>query len=251
MRFLAYFDYLGFKDFIDRNDAKTQQQIVFNNFRDIESALSGGKTERTDNGVVADLSKFTLGCTNFSDTILFWTQDNSVESLQELLVTALRFNWQCIDYFFPARGSIVYGEFTDLEYNFKGPGGGKYNINSLFGKALIQAYLKAESQNWAGTVIDNSVIEYLEQNGYEVNSFILPFAKKYMVPYKDPVAGQKEEWALNLVTGSTKISEEAYKNMASNIISNFSQYNKRTDDERVQEKISNTINFLRSYREDS
>jgi hypothetical protein len=248
MKFLAYFDYLGFKDFIERNDVETQQKIILSNFRDIEMALAEGKIKQSDFGVVADLSKFTLGCTIFSDTVLFWSQDNSIESLQEILITALRFNWQCIDYCFPARGSIVYGEFNVVEFNYKGVGGGKYNINSVFGKGLIQAYQKAEGQNWAGTVIDNSVISFLESNGYDLNKYVLPFAKKYKVPYRDSIPDQKEEWVLNLVTESATITEEAFKNMKTNIIDNFSQYNKRTNDTRVQQKIANTIDFLSSYR---
>lgn len=38
-KFIAYFDYLGFKQFIDNNDLVYQRKIVGNNFPDIENAL--------------------------------------------------------------------------------------------------------------------------------------------------------------------------------------------------------------------
>jgi hypothetical protein len=44
-KFIAYFDYLGFKQFIDNNDLEYQRKIVGNNFRDIESALGQGKSK--------------------------------------------------------------------------------------------------------------------------------------------------------------------------------------------------------------
>jgi hypothetical protein len=42
-RFIAYFDYLGFKKFIENNTLDYQKRIVVNNFRDIENALAKGK----------------------------------------------------------------------------------------------------------------------------------------------------------------------------------------------------------------
>ena len=42
-KFIAYFDFLGFKDFILNNDIEYQNQIMNNIFRDIESSLGNGK----------------------------------------------------------------------------------------------------------------------------------------------------------------------------------------------------------------
>jgi hypothetical protein len=248
MRFLAYFDYLGFKDFIDRNDSDSQQRAMLNNFVNIESALANGKVKRSDYGVILDLSTLKLGCTNFSDTVLFWTKDNTIDSLKCLLTSALRFNWQCIDYNFPVRGSIVYGEFNYIDYTYKTGEGGSYNINSIFGKALIEAYNKAESQNWAGSVIDESVMIFLKENGQNPDTFLVPYAKRFMVPYNDAVERQQEEWVLHLVTSTGKISEEGFNNMSRNIRENFGLYRKSVEHPRVQQKITNTLNFLSSYR---
>ncbi|RZJ84192.1 MAG: hypothetical protein EOO20_21560, partial [Chryseobacterium sp.] len=66
-RFIAYFDYLGFKDFIEKNDLDFQIQIMNNNFRDIEDGIAQGKSRQGKHGgYVADLSKSTLNAINFS-----------------------------------------------------------------------------------------------------------------------------------------------------------------------------------------
>ena len=86
-RFIAYFDYLGFKKFIENNTLDYQKRIVVNNFRDIENALGKGKTKPAKYGVIADLSESKINCINFSDTVVFWTNDDSIDSLIEILGT--------------------------------------------------------------------------------------------------------------------------------------------------------------------
>ena len=100
--FIAYFDYLGFKEFIENNDLDYQKKIIGNNFRDLESALGQGKIKDVHHGVIADLSNSKINCINFSDTVVFWTNDDSNESLKELLDVSYKFNWQAVDFFFPS-----------------------------------------------------------------------------------------------------------------------------------------------------
>ena len=93
MGFLAYFDYLGFQDFIERNEADYQKKIVNNIFRDIEGALGQGKVVENEHGYIADLSQVKINCINFSDTVIFWTDEDGVDDLRNLLNVALKFNW--------------------------------------------------------------------------------------------------------------------------------------------------------------
>jgi hypothetical protein len=248
MAFIAYFDYLGFKDFIERNDIDYQIKIVNNIFRDIENALGKGKLIDTPRGFIADLSKIKVHCINFSDTVLFWTDNQSIESLTDLLEVAYGFNWGCTDFFFPVRGAIVLGEVFDYKFEHKSENGGTYGVNSIFGKGLVEAHLKAEKQNWAGTVIDNSIVTYLLQNNVNVESLLSPFAKKYKVPYHKGFDNDEREWVLNLVKSDVPLNDKAYKNISKNIVDNFSNHNKRIDSDEVQLKIKNTIEFLESYK---
>lgn len=243
-RFIAYFDYLGFKEFIENNDLEYQSKIVGNNFRDMESALGQGKFKDAPQGVIADISNSQINCINFSDTVVFFTNDTSEASLIEILEVANKFNWQAIVFCFPVRGALVYGEMVYVDYKQKNSGGGIYNINSVFGKGLVKAHLRAEQQHWAGTVIDESLTSEIANRGHNLDEFLLPYAKKYKVPYKDGVE-RADEYVLNIIKGT--LNDEALKNFGKSIRDNFAQYNKSVADDRVQQKISNTIKFLESY----
>ena len=238
--FIAYFDHLGFKDFIERNDFETQKNGVGNILRDIENAAADGRLKDAPYGVVADLSKITIRIINFSDTIIFWTQDDSVESLIEILKVTHRYNWGATGYFFPARGALAHGEIQPIDYSHKNDIGGAYYVNSIFGKGLIDVYQKAESMDWSGASIDSTVIKQIELLEIVPEEILKPFAKKYPVPYKD--GSRKNEYAFKLV--EEPINEEAFKNWSNGIRENFASYNKRVDSEGVQQKLKNTIEFL-------
>lgn len=93
-----------------------------NNFRDIESALGQGKYKQSSHGLIADISSSRINCINFSDTVVFFTNDTTEQSLVEILEVAYKFNKQAISMFFPARGALVFGEMRyvatkNIKYN--------------------------------------------------------------------------------------------------------------------------------------
>ncbi len=243
--YIAYFDHLGFKDFIERNDFEMQKRGVGNILRDIENAAADGKLKDAPYGLVADLSHTTIQVLNFSDTILFWTQDDSEESLIEILKVAYRYNWGATTHFFPARGALSHGEIQHLNHNSENDKGGAYHVNSIFGKGLVDVYQKAESSDWSGATIDSSIIEKILEFGKEPTDFLAPYAKLYNVPYKNEK--YQEEFAFKLC--EEPINEEAFKNVSRSIKENFANYDKRVDSEGVQRKIKNTIDYLVSAKE--
>ena len=243
--YIAYFDHLGFKDFIERNDFEMQKRGVGNILRDIENAAADGKLKDAPYGVVADLSHTTIQVLNFSDTILFWTQDDSEESLTEILKVAYRYNWGATTFFFPARGALLHGEIQHLNHSSENDKGGAYHVNSIFGKGLVDVYQKAEASDWSGATIDTSIIEKIEGFGKEPIEFLKPYAKIYNVPYKNGLF--REEFAFKLCV--EPINEEAFGNVSRNIRENFANYNKRVDSDGVQRKIQNTIDFLETAKE--
>ncbi len=245
MNFIAYFDYLGFKQFIENNDVFYQRRIMGNIFRDIESALGQGKyIIAPSGGAIADISNSSINCINFSDTVVFWTNDQSIESLEEIIKVAHKFNHQNISHYFPARGSLVHGIIEHVEYKQESNRGGKYNINSVYGKGLVEAHVKANKQHWAGTVIDKSFINQMISMQIDPGSYLQPYAKLYNVPYKNE-ENNSEEFVMSLVNGN--INEEAFTSLSNYIRINFAKHNKSIDSQDVQDKISNTINFLSSF----
>jgi len=247
-RFIAYFDYLGFKQFIENNDLVYQRRIINNIFRDIERALGQGKFKFSSNGgAISDLSNSKINCINFSDTVVFWTNDNSEESLHEILSVSYRFNLEDITIFFPARGALVYGEIEYIDFNQNNEGGGLYNINSVFGKGLVKAHEKADKQHWAGTIIDESIIDIVNIRGFSQEVFIKPFAKRYNVPLKTKNGIEFQEEFVMCIT-QENLDEESFNNLSKNIRDNFAKHNKLINTDDIREKIQNTINFLASFK---
>jgi hypothetical protein len=171
-KFIAYFDYLGFKDFIEKNEVEYVNEIMNFNFRDIEYALGGNNTKFVQKRLVTDTHHSPINCLNFSDTVIFWTQDESPKSFKELLEVVYRFNNRCIHLSFPVRGALVYGEIMSVDFRQSNNNGSAYNINSVYGKGLVASYIKAESQNWAGTVIDQSVLDVIYKWGHDAPLYI-------------------------------------------------------------------------------
>lgn len=244
-KFIGYFDYLGFKDFILKNNIEYQANIIDYIYRDIGNSLSKGKLKNDKYGKTADLSDSKINCINFSDTIIFWTNDDELSSLEELIYVTHRFNWQSIIYNFPLRGAIVYGEITHDKYESLNAKGGIFNINSTFGKGIIDAHNKAESQNWAGTVIDKSILDFLEINNIEATSFFVNYAKKYKIPYKTNVNCLNEEFAYCIV--EKPLDESSFKALKEKIENNFSKHNKDISMVNAKEKLENTILYLKSF----
>ena len=227
-KFIAYFDYLGFKQFIENNDLNYQMKIMANNFRDMELALGKGELKHGKNGVIADLANSKINCINFSDTIVFWTNDDSESSLIEIIEVAYKFNWQAILMTFPVRGSLVYDEIVHVSHEEYNSAGGMYNINSVFGNGLVKAYEKAEAQ----------------VRKYNIEEFLKPYAKHFKVPYKNGIE-LPDEFVMNIIEGD--LNDLALKNSGDGIISNFERHNKSTENQRVKEKIDNTLIFLESF----
>ena len=99
-KYIAYFDFLGYKEFILNNDSDYLSIRINHIVRDIKLVLSKGKFKEPDGFTISpDISQTRINCLNVSDTIIFWTFDDSIESLEELLIIANEFNWRQIKIF--------------------------------------------------------------------------------------------------------------------------------------------------------
>lgn len=236
--YLAYFDFMGFKEFVNNNDDETLMRRMGHIFRDIETSLGLGKYQEPRNGLIlADLSKSKLNCLNISDTVLIWTNDCSNTSLIELIKVAYHFNWTENGYNFPVRGSVVKGKIREVTGKNINSEGGSYSVQCIYGKAMIDAHIKAENQNWAGTVIDKNVVDDLKSS--EIGSQLLNDTSiQYDVPYK---TGEIKDFVLKLKKG--KLNDTALTNFLSDIDRIFEMDNKGIN-ESVKTKIKNTKQFI-------
>ncbi len=243
--FIGYFDFLGYKSFVEKNETEYTKQRVGNILMDIEACLGRGKYQEEKQGAyAADLSNYTIKFLNISDTVIFWTQDGSAESIEEFLDVCYRFNTSQNGFNFPVRGTLIYDEMEIIIGNQFNEVGGTYSANMIYGKGLIKAHIKTGSQNWAGCTIDNSVVEQLVKIGSIAT--LNHIAVKYMVPYKCSTTDQQEEYVLRLAKDT--LNTEHYENYKRNIVEVFKKDNKEMND-KAEEKLNNTIKFLDVFRE--
>lgn len=240
-KFIGYFDLLGYKEFLLVNTELHLQRRANHILRDIETSLSE-KLKELSGGFVADLSDVNINCLNISDTIIFWSMDDTIEGGIELLNVCYRFNWKLNQHNFPVRGSIVYENFAFITGKQHSTKGAVYSPNLMYGKGLLHAHEKTELLNWAGTVIDNTVVEKMW-----IEAAFQDFLKKNTILYNIPYKGfYKKEYALRLVIG--KLNEKAFINYKRDIIRCFENDNKSITPS-VEEKMNNTIEFLKGHKE--
>lgn len=238
--YLAYFDLLGFKEFILKNNDTHISKRMEHVFRDLETSLCQGNGYIINNGIgIADISKFKLQCLVISDTILIWTNDCESYSLIEFLNVAYDFNCRMIRFNFPLRGAVLKGKIEEISGKYVNKENGSYSVQCVYGKGVIDAHLKAECQNWAGTVIDNSIIDDLIK--FDSLDFLNDKATKYKVPYKNNIIND-EEYVFKIV--KTPFEDLFLKNTLNNIDKLFTKDNKSIGDNRVQIKIENTKAFI-------
>lgn len=242
---IAYFDYLGYADFILNNELDYQARIIQNNHVSIERALSGGKLIHTEEGFINNLDEIDINSIVFSDTVILTTKSISRESVQKFLKTCFDFNHFSICHNFPVRGCIGYGEYIDYFYHEKNQNGGAYTASSLFGRGLVEVYGKAENQNWAGSFIDESLVKLLDKMGIDPSKDLAKIVMQFPVPRKNAAAS--DEWVLKLAFGNEPVPQEYIINTEKGIRDNFQAHNKSIQHEGVREKIENTIEFLKAH----
>mgnify|MGYP001423426877 CR=1 FL=1 len=246
-RHIAYFDFLGYKEFILNNESEYLKTRVGHILVGIEQALAEGKLQEPKNGrTLSDTSTTRINCLNISDTVIFWTNDDSIESLEELLRVAYRFNWSQVLFNFPVRGIIYCDELEMISGKQTNAAGAIYSANLIYGKGLAKAHMTCENLNWSGTAIDETVINHIISK-VNVEEFLSPFAKIYNVPYTKPEEHTKEGYAFRL-TKSTH-NETSFENAKNGIIRTFKSDNKTFDKPRVNEILANTITYLESFKE--
>lgn len=226
--FVAVCDILGFKDFISNN---TIEEII-NIFEEFPEQLNHAvNLKDRGTGEPSLIVNFNL----FSDTIVLWTDNNSSESLSELiLVTNNLFNYS-MQIGLPLRGAISIGDISTNSFKFNSK---KINIvNSIIGCGLVNAYNIEGDQLWSGCVLDPMIYDLCDTHikNYLDCTYMKKNFLKYNVPRRS--TGCQEMIALNWVNVNDDCFDEK------TIMELFSSYNKDATADDVKTKIVNTLKF--------
>jgi len=166
-RFVAFFDILGFGSWVENEGSKKVFTYVRGFLNLMVRSSIPGNTVHQDMSV--DIQKSDIGYINFSDSILFYSVDDSYQCLKAMLRICGEFmNVVICGPSRLLRGAIAHGEFyADPE------------ANAYVGKALIDAYRLEREQNWIGLSLHESVEKVKdfdkakkEHKGYIVKSLV-------------------------------------------------------------------------------
>lgn len=245
--FIAFFDVLGFKEIINNNDLNEMKRLFGHLLRESQTALSSEKFIQLNHStIVPDLKNQKVNCLHISDSIVFWTNGQAEEDFNEIVSVCHSFYWRSLQTTFPLRGCLTYGEIDFNPNTIKTIDGINFYNYSLIGKGLVNAYIKAESIEYAGCLLDNLAIERVEDK--TINDLI--YDQKicmYKAPFK---TGERYEHVFRPIKGNH--NDVSFRNTANGIKRLFT-YASKTDIEKMPEsvkrKMNNTIDFVSYFRE--
>ena len=166
--FVAYFDFLGFKEYVKDNPLN----FMVSDYKNILKKIESEKEIYFDSD--------TIICHWFSDTFLFCAkldQDNFEKVFCQIQTASMEFfeEMMCSNNPIPLRGALTVGEFyTEPEHDI------------FLGEALIKAYEYAENIDWLGFVLTPEILTLLKQDKRENEiNFCNRHYVEHEVPYKE------------------------------------------------------------------
>lgn len=155
-RWVSYFDRLGFGNYSSEHD-------LINVFCETCSWLAIAKQEKQyfDN----------VELVWFSDTIIFYSTDDSRMSFQAVADASRSFFDELLDSKIPVRGALAFGDFYADKAN-----------NIFLGKALVDACKYGEKFDWLGFVLHSSALERMREVGQPVSDLTY---KRWNAEYKN------------------------------------------------------------------
>jgi len=174
-RFIAFFDYLGFSNYVMRNKHQVVSKRMNKLHKSLEHIVRAALSKKLYIGEgdnQKSITNYNAKVTMFSDSIIIFSENDSKENLMFLLLVSLEFFRKCIANNIPVKGAISHGTLTaDFERNI------------FFGKSLIDAYHLESELQMLGIVLDQrSEKKAREYNLVDIDSPKL--LKNYLVPFK-------------------------------------------------------------------
>jgi hypothetical protein len=141
-KYVAFFDIMGFKDFVYRNnhEAVKKRLEIFTVFKEQVAQLG------MQDGSSLDLLGFRyIKTATFSDSLLIVTDSNSPDELACMIHLMRYIFYRAFKTQIPLKGALAFGEFT-----------ADFHKSIFFGRPLIDAYELAEDLEFYGTAIHHT-----------------------------------------------------------------------------------------------
>jgi hypothetical protein len=183
-RFIAFFDIMGFKEMVMRenhdkilNMMKELKKFISS----IESCYSGipGKGGKIKTKFIEERVQTVL----FSDSILIFTDSGTKEMAESLIYHCNLFIQYCAKSKIPIKGALSFGKFTS-----------DFNQSIFLGQPLIDAFLLQEELQMYGAILDFNIERKLKELKFDFPN------SNELIKYKAPTkSGKINHYCLNWV----------------------------------------------------
>jgi hypothetical protein len=211
-RWLAYFDLLGF-----RNQIQSKGQIQ----------VFGILSKSVENAMTRCPASSKISPVWFSDTFVFYSEDESANSFRWIDHVARWFAYFLIMADIPVRGALSCDDFY-----------ADRATNLYFGPALVEAYEYGEAQDWIGLLLTPSAVVQLDILGVPASK-LLCYAY-HTVPLKNQ--GNRPAWKLPACILGQWISINGKNPCLDKLIQMKKGW---VESQGVVRKYENTIRFIR------
>lgn len=160
-RFVGFIDIMGFKDMVARSSHEEIYEMMkkINDFQKLNTSVKWGQNEN---------SPHLVKTTTYSDSIMVYSLDGSIESLNSFICTISALIHDLFAEGIPFKGAIAYGMMTiDIERSI------------FFGQPLIDSYLLQEEMKFYGIIVHGTAQRVIEDSNK--TSFHIP----YLCPLKN------------------------------------------------------------------
>lgn len=228
--YLAFLDILGFKELI-MNNSFDESKEIFETF--IEQVSNSANLKNRSTGETNTVVNFNL----FSDTILFWTNDDTFKSFFQLNLTVSNLLNYSMQIGLPLRGAISYGNLMCNAFRLESD---RVNIiNTILGTSIVRAHKLEKDQLWSGCIIDQELenTDNTELRNYLKSQWLGKFYVRYNVPLRN--TGCRSMLTINWVNLDNDVFTEQ------KIRDSFDAHNKKSKSSDIAIKIENTLNYYK------
>jgi hypothetical protein len=242
-RFVLFLDVLGFSQLVSNNSPDELRKIYDTEFHKTAAAtvaFAGPMFGRMPNvrirvqgNVLHDVEQDGLNFHVMSDTLIAWTNDNTLEALVHLAQFTAAYLSMTLTLGVPHRGAISKGNIQLIEL----PLNGRSQAN-VVGTGVVNAHNFEPGQEWMGCVVDPECLEGFEtsyRNDFPVVEYKVPYGEK---PKR--TSTMAIDWPRCLVQLQPNADMEFFRNQ-------FGRYNKPV--EAAEKKIMNTATFFAAMKE--
>jgi len=141
-RFVVYLDIMGFKDKV----ARQPHEKVYDDLKDVFNRALKFINEDGEKGIVKGVQ--------FSDSIIFFSRDNSEECYSGIVRASTFFMENAMSKSYPMKGACAYGKISINE-----------DFQVFFGQPIIDAYLLHEEIHYYGIVAHHTFEEQVQKYG--------------------------------------------------------------------------------------